>query len=327
MANIAKLDTVFVLGAGFSFEQGYPLARNMKENVLSFLCRERHVRYWEWMQPWNGGYEKGQFYAGLEMIERNDDLPFEELLLKLARRLKEGNGGPCHQTNEVLRIGARRRLWEIHNSVKKVNPAYRNFAGWLRSDWQRYGIISLNWDLQVERLLQEANVPWHYCPTAQGRLTIIKPHGSINWNRYRQEDLNALYLAWEPVARGSKLSFDPQQPLSDPDESEILANLRYLIFPGDPDQPDSHEDLKLLWDDASSLIHRAEKIVFVGYSFPEYDCHSREVFADRCRGKKIVVINPSKRDLRKFSRILGADIEFREEKFSDCLYAQLLADT
>ena len=118
------LDTVFVLGAGFSVEQGFPLARDIRQDVISFLNSERNPQQ-GFLRPGNGGYPEGQFYAGLGMIEEDGELPFEELLIKLAERLKQGDAGPCRQTDEQLRIGARRVLWEIHNSIEQVEPAYK----------------------------------------------------------------------------------------------------------------------------------------------------------------------------------------------------------
>ena len=134
-------NTVFVLGAGFSVEQGYPLARDMRQHVISYLKSGQNLRR-GYLKPWSGGLPKGQFYAGLEMVEGDGELPFEELLIKLTQRLKQRDAGPCHQTDELLRIGARRVLWDIHNSIDQVDPAYKNFAAWLRTDWHRHGVIA-----------------------------------------------------------------------------------------------------------------------------------------------------------------------------------------
>ena len=321
------LDTVFVLGAGFSVEQGFPLAQDIRQDVISFLNSERNPQQ-GFLRPGNGGYPEGQFYAGLGMIEEDGELPFEELLIKLAERLKQGDAGPCRQTDEQLRIGARRALWEIHNSIEQVEPAYKNFAAWLRADWHRHGIISFNWDLQAEQMLHQGNVPWHYCLTAIGRLPVIKPHGSINWSRYRQENLISHYGSWQPVS-STKLSFVAQKPLSDARLDDATPYLNYMLYPGDPDRPETHEDIKLLWQDAARLIDRAEQVVFIGYSFPYYDDYSRHFFQDNMRGKHIIVVNPSKCDLQRFKCVLGAaaaEMELREEAFGDCQFAQPATD-
>ena len=73
---------IFVLGAGFSVEQGYPLVRHMRNEVIGFLSREQHSSYWGFIQPGDGGYEKGRFFDGIEKIDGNEQLQFEELLLK-----------------------------------------------------------------------------------------------------------------------------------------------------------------------------------------------------------------------------------------------------
>ena len=209
------LDTVFVLGAGFSVEQGFPLARDIRQDVISFLNSERNPQQ-GFLRPGNGGYPEGQFYAGLGMIEEDGELPFEELLIKLAERLKQGDAGPCRQTDEQLRIGARRVLWEIHNSIEQVEPAYKNFAAWLRADWHRprHHLIQLGSSSRI--LLHQGNVPWHYCLTAIGRLPVIKPHGSINWSRYRQENLISDYGSWQPVGSTScRLMLKNHYPMLD----------------------------------------------------------------------------------------------------------------
>ncbi len=319
-------NTVFVLGAGFSVEQGYPLVRHMKNEVICFLSREQHSSYWGFMQPWDGGYEKGRFFDGIEKIDANEKLQFEELLLKLSEQPKCRSEDPYLRTNEVLRIGAARRLWEIHESCTDVKPPYKNFARQLLTAWHRRGIISFNWDLQAERLLHQAKVPWHYDVTAQGRLPVIKPHGSINWNRYLQEGLHTSYPFWQPIRTDSRLSSNCDDPLANPGN---FPNLNYMIFPGDPDLPESDEDVGLLWEDAGRLMDKADEVVFIGYSFPHYDQHSSKFFKDRVRGKKIVAVNPSPDHLHEFKSVLGAEaaeIELRKETFLDCPYAQPTID-
>lgn len=86
------MNRVFVLGAGFSREQGYPLVCDMRNEVIRFLKREQNVRYWDCMQPGTHGYEKGLFFAGLEMIDPNEELQFEELLVELNKKLEKKDG-------------------------------------------------------------------------------------------------------------------------------------------------------------------------------------------------------------------------------------------
>ena len=315
------MKTVFVLGAGFSVEQAYPLARTMKEELIKFLKDERHYEYQGFMEPGSGGYSEGQFFTGLNMVEQAEgDLQFEDLLMKLAVWMKEGYEDPCYQTYEVLQIGVRRMLWSIHNSIEETAPAYKNFATWLGMR-QKSGIVSFNWDLQVELLLTKANLAWSYS-TRSKRVPIIKPHGSINWRTHLRKGLRADYPHWQSLGPDSKLSYDRIEPLSNPDPSGVNHNLNYFLLPGDPDLPETDKDAKWLWSEAYRLINMAELIVFIGYSLPDYDSYAQMFFKNSTKGKRVIVINPSARDLKRFSSVIGTGIELRQEKFSDCQFSQ-----
>ena len=134
------------------------------------------------------------------------------------------------------------------------------------------------------------------------------------------------YPFWQPIRTDSRLSFNCEDPLANPGN---FPNLNYMIFPGDPDLPESDEDVGFLWEDAGRLMDKADEVVFIGYSFPHYDQHSRKFFKDRVRGKKIVAVNPSSDHLHEFKSVLGAEadeIELRKETFLDCPYAQPTID-
>ena len=259
------------------------------------------------------------------MIEGDDELPFEELLIKLKERITTGENGPFHITNDQIRIGIRRVLWEIHNSTQVVGPAYKNFAERLRLNQSGNSIISFNWDLQAERLLNEARIPWCYWPVGHGRaLPVIKPHGSINWNSHRRQDYRADYSGWKSV-RGTGLSYDCANPLRDHQLDYVVPQLSHLLYPGDSDQPEADNDLEPLWRDAAYLLDDAEEVVFIGYSFPSYDPHSRYFFANKVKNKTVIAINPSSDDLDKLYNIVGgvaAQLNACPQPFGKCRYAQ-----
>ena len=313
--------TAFVLGAGFSVDEQYPLVRTMKGQVIHFLEAERHSAYWTFMKPGNGGYGRGQFYAGLEIIDPDNDLQFEELLVALRKRLKQNIAiDPCHITEKVLRIGAARLLWAIHNSIWEVATSYKNSAGWLGMKGLPHGLISFNWDLQAELLLTQANVPWSYSITSG--IPVIKPHGSITWSGHLREGLVPEYAYWQSIAVGSNLSFDSAEPLSNPFKQGINMNLNYMIFPGDPDLPDADADVALLWRDVAAVIKNAECVAFIGYSLPAYDSYAARFFKEAVQAKKIVAINPAFDHLQRFKALFGDAVELRQEKFKECPYGR-----
>src|SRR5437773_1082991 len=100
------LTKTFVLGAGFSAAQGFPLVAGLRDRVIQFVEAEHHDFYQTFLEPGNGGYARGQFYAGLDEIEKPSKLEFEELLIALRHRLRgSSSDDPCHVTEMVLKSG------------------------------------------------------------------------------------------------------------------------------------------------------------------------------------------------------------------------------
>jgi len=142
----------FVLGAGFSAYQGYPLVRSLKQEVLDFLRTTEHPAYSVFLRRGNGGYPNGQFFAGLERIDPGGTLGFEELLPRLSEALTDAvDVDPAHITRKVLRIGCVRLLWSINDSIAQTRQSYRAFARVLCDPVEPGNVVTFNWDLQSER--------------------------------------------------------------------------------------------------------------------------------------------------------------------------------
>jgi hypothetical protein len=314
--------TTFVLGAGFSVEEQFPLVRGLKERVIHFLEAEQHSSYQTFLRPpesWPE-FSKGLFYVGLEEVDPHDTLGFEELLIELGKRRHEGQASI---TDHTLRIGVSRLLWCISFFIWRVDGCYENFARRIAATSGNSAVISFNWDLLIERALTEIGQPWSYSATNAGdSIPVIKPHGSINWSSYAQNpNLTAEYDAWRPIAPGSTLSYDIRQPLANPDLQEINSDLRYCIFPGDPDLPGSHPDLAKLWEEVAQIINRSDKIVFIGYSLPVYDQFAREHLSTLCSSRMVEVVDPSDESLQAFKQLVPQAITIRKT-FAQCEYAQ-----
>ncbi|MGB8113833.1 MAG: hypothetical protein WCF22_08665 [Candidatus Sulfotelmatobacter sp.] len=184
-------------------------------------------------------------------------------------------------------------------------------------------VISFNWDLLMERSLHDAAVPWDYNPRFPGATPVLKPHGSINWSSWLEGGGHCDYGGWRAIAPQSKLSFDVTQPFVDPDVDEINPDYRYMLFPGDPELPEQNANLKLIWSDVQTALEQSEALAFIGYSFPQYDPYSAEIFRRYGVGRQIEVYNPSVEHLQHFRRQLGDHVELFAQKFEECPYAQV----
>jgi hypothetical protein len=315
----------FILGAGFSAAEQFPLVRGLKERVIRFVMDERHSLYQASLQPGNGGFPRGQFFAGLDAVDPTETLGFEEVLISLRQKLEHADDqDPCFRTRNVLESGCARLFWSIHKSIRRISLCYENFGTWIRTPTTRQpdAIVSFNWDVLVERALSDSHVPWTYSISGSDRVPVLKPHGSINWTGYLREGGSCEYPGWKTIAPDSQLCFDESRPLLNPDPQEINPDLRYMLFPGDPELPEIDHDLKLIWSEVAEAIAEHKVLVFLGYSMPDYDSFAAQFFRQFARSKHIEVYNPSDDHLERFRTVLGSSAQLFKQTFQQSPYAQ-----
>lgn len=317
------MSTTFILGAGFSAAEQFPLVRGLKERVLCFIKNERHPSYEASLKP-GRGFELGEFDEGLKQVDPNGTLGFEEILIELRKALAHARpDDPRHRTEFALKTGCARLLWQKHNSIGKISSCYETFAQrfFKPTEARKNAVISFNWDILLERSLGDSGVPWLYrlCP---GVIPVLKPHGSINWSSYLETGGSCEYHGWRPIAPNSKISFDESRPLLDPDPQEVHPGLRLMLYPGDPELPGQNPNLSLIWSEAEKALQDREELVFVGYSLPEYDSYSTEVFQRFAGTKDVAVYNPSYEHLERFRIVLGEKVRLFAQTFEESPYGQ-----
>jgi|ERR1035437_5609132 hypothetical protein len=82
-----------------------------------------------------------------------------------------------------------------------------------------------------------------------------------------------------------------------------------MLFPGDPEIPEQEAKAALIWSQVEATLAQSEALVFIGYSLPEYDSYSRDVFRRFASDRHIEVYNPSIEHLAQFSREFGTHIQ------------------
>jgi hypothetical protein len=145
-------------------------------------------------------------------------------------------------------------------------------------------IVSFNYDTVFEESLPQS-VEWGYegIEDCTNRLSVLKPHGSINWG----VDDGQVTLALVP------------------DQCVIVAPT-HLKFIAGPNNSDTDPDLAGYLDQATAIqaiwaalereMREARALVFIGYSFPVADLYFssllRSVLASRESSPAIVLVNP-----------------------------------
>ena len=228
------------------------------------------------------------------------------------------------QANLLLEITG----W-FHKISESVVPAAPT-VGWLKKFreqviTEKATIISFNWDLILDQLLfgDAINDASYGFTRSKGKgPSLLKPHGSLNW--FEKE-------------HGGHLKPDRRVAVFDPDGPNTVYAFRKfrspvskrrriyapLIVPPVYLKNFEKPIFKALWRNCVTLLSRARKVAFLGYSMPLADLHAQ--FIMRCgfhnqiegeprkAGKRknalgpaeVVIVNPDRSAAQRISEIVG----------------------
>jgi hypothetical protein len=145
----------------------------------------------------------------------------------------------------------------------------------------RDAIVSFNYDTVFERSLPGA-VQWAYAgiENSTSKLRVLKPHGSINWER-RSGSIRRVSKAATPI---------------------IVAptHLKFIQSSGTADGTSGYLDdaveVRTVWEEMEREMRAARTLVFIGYSFPVADLYFSSVLRTALSGRDnpsaVVVVNP-----------------------------------
>jgi len=253
-------------GAGFSKALGLPLTSELWE--LGLVCTEEALKY---------GFEPDEIKkcAPFKESVRRGDKDVETLLNDWERHIEKNE---LHEeTDSALASGRSYRDQYVTNLAMhlenltlkgKAHPMAIQFARWIKSTVDRYDLsfITTNYDRCVEYILNSTGLTFAYMGK-DAHVSIRKLHGSVNWMKFNGQVVRE--DRWKPVKIGELDGtgiFDFQ--LHDP--AWFAAQLPPAIIP--PTLNKRYEGVfQSQFEDAGKLIRNADRVMFVGYSFPPAD--------------------------------------------------------
>ena len=193
-------------------------------------------------------------------------------------------------------------------------------------------IITFNWDLTIERALEDhpSNPGFLYTYSRNRKeksFSLLKPHGSIDWFQRK--------AVWNLVSKAKLGILDSElcyYPRFDRAAIPKLAEIPPLIVPPVASKEFKFEFLKRTWRFVFRAVSDATELHIIGYSLPREDQFARLVFrrairnnivmASRLNEKpiKVLVVNPDPATEGTFSRLVGRgveDFDYRQAYFED----------
>lgn len=292
---------LYFLGAGASYGAGAtapvqgsgeissPTQASFWETFLRFSkSRNRRSRIESFLFRYFMGY--GKVPSRSKPAERRhmlNRIDVEEVFTFLSERARAPSTSPQLRTyakeiwqDLVAEVGNVFRHFEANSKTKHV---YRTL---LKNHIRSYdAIVSFNYDTIFEDSLPNKH-RWVYVgiENCTGRLSILKPHGSVNW---ALNSANTIVRAHAPeqcvVVAPTHLKFITGLE-NDEHDSKYAGYL------------DQATQIQHVWSALEREMKEARALVFIGYSFPVADLYFssllRSVIATRDSAPGIVIVNP-----------------------------------
>jgi hypothetical protein len=205
-------------------------------------------------------------------------------------------------------------------------------------------VITFNWDLSIEQALSKRgdrpSIKYQYSERdSKGAITLLKPHGSMNW--LRKTDIDALHKLKARRLDGDifickfiDLLLSHDLPGVTP---IIVPPVFNKDFSGTTEDFDS-QIFKKTWISVYKALRNATKITILGYSLPKEDQFSKFVFRRALRNSILEIgrekkphltmdiVNPDEAVEGTFARLVGREnvlLKFHKAYFED--YVKSLA--
>jgi hypothetical protein len=329
------MSTVYVFGAGASFDAGYPLCSALGSKLLAFMC--------ESINPWIRA--AGEFFQ-----DRFGESPnLEDMITAIESRIESLKGSSD--------LSGRTERGRFANHRGSLAAALREFFGTIRSERsgsysifarsivrRRDTIVTFNYDDALDRELRSCGI-WNVSSgygfpfgseEEPSQVVLLKLHGSVNW----------LISLFGGAAAGTFL-INPANSMGD---APVIhrADLRFLgyeefsgrtyesggappclVLPGRTKQFFYDTSMgrefsgfwESLWSQAEQALRDCEKVVICGYSMPSADARARELLFENAGNAipiEIVSGNDTERIAQGFKSAGFSDVtESQDRYFSD----------
>lgn len=310
------LNTIYLLGAGFSrsFDNEFPLSCDFIKKARDKKC---------------GDTSYLKLNPSLELLDKfiSDYFPEEPDLEEVMSFLAQDFFPPSFRQHWQHRSDIYDELLSLVSSflshVNNVDPHKEKIIDSFVEKITAEGtsIITFNYDCLIDHYLFK-NKKWHpssgygvpfrhvrdcfhksYFEIPSSTLSLIKLHGSINWGTLHceKEESDPEVFYSPPIMNGIESNISligVTMPLSK--DLFHSVGFRPRIVPPIIDKLQLYDNrfFRKLWYFARELLINTERIIIIGYSFPQTDYMARHLFKEalgshlgKVRRKQIIVVN------------------------------------
>jgi hypothetical protein len=277
----------YILGAGFSQAFGFPSTEELLSEILAY----RHPRWTTFNTTmWQ---DKIQKYLKVNYLGYpTDSLPID--IVQLMNHIDRGDElRTIFQDRDEKSTFAYHEFWTVltrlmstyflTTSICLMYPPdelldpLRSFLRKLRSSDI---IITLNWDSLLEHafeLIGESNAPIIQGKVSEGKVSVYKLHGSIDYIGTPNEWMEKYWKEFEPMEIGQDQpmwrirTYDRQRGWKPEMPWELTEREPLLLAPPADVQHLRNPFMKQMWRNAFEHAKECDEFVVIGYSLPRDD--------------------------------------------------------
>lgn len=308
---------VFILGAGFSCDAGYPLTNKLMVELDDYVQNDeqgqKYKHPWELFKKW----QDQQIALGGRQADicatQNPEyiLTYLDIAIMAVHDIDENAVAPEETVRFSLQQVMSRYFDSRHFRDRDTEPAHGDkysefFNSYIQDDDV---IITFNYDTLAERFLLGFG---KWCPgdgygfrpnlereslrasisKPTSTVKILKLHGSVGWHSGGYFPRDEVTLT-NSLLVGFGLMDDTGSNWDDASNPALLAPSFVKTF--------KHMELYNLWSQAAQALRDAEDVVIIGYSLPEADGAAVALVTGALRHRKtpVLVVDPTADDLRE----------------------------
>lgn len=235
-------------------------------------------------QKWDNAMKAGEFFV----LDIGKPYYIDEIMEDLIRDAKY-----MEDVRLIKRVAAQHIT---QTSIIHANDFYKKFVKSLENkSREEISIISFNFDcllrddlddrIYFDYLIKFEDIDSRRCFYKPGQgICLLKLHGSLDWRlNAHTGDMTLLPAEWHESYGGEPCIFLPHEQ--------------------------TNEKISQLWDAAAGFVRSAEKITFIGYSFPLYDQDAIKLFQSNVhRGMRIEVIDFSEATIDRYKKLFPESV-------------------
>ena len=311
--------TAFVLGAGASSDEGLPEQNKLLKTYFESPDTDS-------FRDTLAAYFRNFFGVNLDDLDKAVFPTFEEALGILELAIERDESFGPNYTLDKIREARRDLVLSMGVAIERAplngKDTHNKLLSRLFPDMQltpdQYSFISFNYDILLDRAImnlldkdiyvdyritftnQEKEFPGFPNWTSPGEkcVTYLKPHGSLNW--VYCPTCNSIYMLGSSKSGVFTTGYIHKLEHCPKDETVLDC----LIEPPSFFKTYKNIYLSIVWKEMRDLLAEVDRIVFIGYSWPDADIWTKYLIK-RTRHRKtteFIVVNPSEEEVSKYRR-------------------------